>query len=210
MFCYAVFIAVTLFAIGSNGKATKSVTDEPKRCCVPKQFSSVMSTSSGVVLPDGKTLGTYGTYNFSYDSDRGMVGMQGVSFSAFDQQKSNLWIIENMKDGKIYTYDLDSKQCYKSTMPIQPLTCIPDTATYIRSVTYGYGNKQIIGDTWLVKIDQAITYSTVSRDGLCVPLTGNSFLQNPAVATAITTTDFVPKIIDPAIFNIPDACKNIV
>ncbi|CAF1428398.1 unnamed protein product [Rotaria sordida] len=179
MFYYAIFVIVALFTNGSTGTPTKSLTDEPERCCVPKQFSSVMSTSSGVVLPDGKIIATYGTYNFSYDVDRGMVGMQGVSFSIFDQQKSNLWIIESMSDGKIYTYDRDSKQCYKSTMPIHPITCIPDTATYVRSVTYGYGDKQIIGDTWLVKIDDAITYSTVSRDGLCVPLTGHSFLPNP-------------------------------
>ena len=134
-----------------------------------------------------------------------MVGMKGVSFSIPDQQKSNLWIIENSNDGQIYTIDYDSKRCYKLTIPIKPLRCIPgtqtsnivhlwffyfdnnktllfdfplDTATYLHSFTYGYGSKQTIGDTWLVKIDEVINYATVSRDGLCVPLSGHVFLEN--------------------------------
>jgi hypothetical protein len=53
-----------------------------------------------------------------------------------------------------------------------------DSATYIQSSAYGYGDKQIIGDTWLVKLDGAISYSTVSR-GDCVPLTGHIFMQQP-------------------------------
>ena len=44
---------------------------------------------------------------------------------------------------------------------------------------YGYGNKQIIGDTWLVTVDNAMSYSTVSRDGLCVPLSGHTFIAQP-------------------------------
>lgn len=184
--------------------------EEPERCCVPKQFSSVMSTSSGVVLPGGQTVGTYGIYNFSYDATRGLVAMQGISFTAFDQQKSNLWIIENMNNDTVFTFDRDTKQCYKSSLPIHPIPCIPEDAIYLQSVTYGYGSKQIIGDTWLVKIDDVFTYSTVSRDGLCVPFTGNSFLQNPAVATVVTATDFVPRIIDASIFDIPAECRSLI
>ncbi|CAF0739491.1 unnamed protein product [Rotaria sordida] len=108
-----------------------------------------------------------------------MVGMKGVSFSVPDQQKSNLWIIENTNDGQIYTIDLDSERCYKSTMPIKPLRCIPDSATYLHSFSYGCGNKQIPADTWLVKIDNVLNSATVSHDGLCVPLTGHSFLAQP-------------------------------
>ncbi|CAF1194769.1 unnamed protein product [Adineta steineri] len=139
-----------------------------------------------------------------------MVGMKGVSFSEPDQQKSNLWIIENSNSGQVYTIDLDSKKCYKSAMPIKPLACIPDTATYLHSSTYGYGNKQIIGDTWYVKIDNIINYATVSRDGLCVPLTAHIFLANPAVITTMTTTDFIPDIADPSIFDIPAECNDVV
>lgn len=104
-----------------------------------------------------------------------------------------------------------------------------DDAVYLQSVTYGYGNKQIIGDTWMVKIGGAYTYSTVSRDGLCVPLTGNTFLQSPgillvlifmkiylgfaylfvAVATVVTATDFINKIVDPNIFDIPTECQSL-
>ncbi|CAF0941682.1 unnamed protein product [Rotaria sordida] len=93
-------------------------------------------------------------------------------------------------------------------MPIQPLSCIPDTATYLHSSTYGYGDKQIIGDTWLVTNDNIVNYATVSRDDLCVPLSGHIFL--PSVLTALTTTDFTLKIDDPSIFNIPAECQNAV
>jgi len=53
-----------------------------------------------------------------------------------------------------------------------------DTATYIDSSIYGYGDKQIIGDTWLIRINDTITYATVSR-GDCVPLTSDLFIRDP-------------------------------
>jgi hypothetical protein len=53
-----------------------------------------------------------------------------------------------------------------------------ETATYIDSSIYGYGSKQIIGDTWLIKMNGTISYSTTSR-GDCIPLTGNTFMQQP-------------------------------
>ena len=51
--------------------------------------------------------------------------MRGVSFSIPDQKQSNLWIIEDSKDGQVFTIDQDTKQCYKSQLPIQPMNCIP-------------------------------------------------------------------------------------
>ncbi|UJR10031.1 hypothetical protein I4U23_014254 [Adineta vaga] len=203
---HVITIIIFSLIIGLNANPSTLHTNEPERCCVPKQFSSQISTSNGVQLPDGKTAGSYGYYNFSYDSYRGMIGMKGVSFSIPDQQKSNLWIIENMNGGQIYTIDQDTKRCYKSTMPIKPLQCIPDSATYLHTNMYGYGDKQIIGDTWLVKIDEVINYVTVSRDNFCVPLSGHVFLSNPAVITAMTTSDFLPSITDPSIFDIPPEC----
>ncbi len=53
-----------------------------------------------------------------------------------------------------------------------------ETAIYFDSSLYGYGDKQIIGDTWLIKLNGTIGYSTVSR-GDCVPLTSNVFMQQP-------------------------------
>jgi hypothetical protein len=47
----------------------------------------------------------------------------------------------------------------------------------VHSFTYGYGDKKIIADTWFVPMDGVISYTTVSRDGLCVPLTGYMFFQ---------------------------------
>ena len=43
---------------------------------------------------------------------------------------------------------------------------------------YGYQDKQIIGDTWMIKINETTSYSTVSRDD-CVPLTSYNFLNEP-------------------------------
>jgi hypothetical protein len=170
-----------------------------------------------------------------------MVGMKGISINVPDEQQTKLWIIENVKDGQMYTINIDTKQCDKTTNPIKLMECIPgklslidfrnsylkysiDSATYIQSSMYGYGNKQIIGDTWLIKIDGSINYSTVSRDD-CVPLTSHIFLQQPgkllfyrsnyllfilAMVNALTTTDFVPHIDDPSVFDIPPECQHLL
>lgn len=55
-----------------------------------------------------------------------------------------------------------------------------ETAVYQYSSMYGYGDKQIIGDTWLITQDERIMYFTVSNDGLCIPLNGHSYSQNPS------------------------------
>lgn len=49
----------TLFTSVLNGKPTKSILDEPKRCCLPELFSAQISASSGIKLSDGTTVGTY-------------------------------------------------------------------------------------------------------------------------------------------------------
>ena len=54
MFCYTVFIAITVFILSSTGIPTKSQTNEPERCCAPAKFSGQMITSTGVELPNGK------------------------------------------------------------------------------------------------------------------------------------------------------------
>ena len=46
------------------------------------------------------------------------------------------------------------------------------------SLTYGYGNKQITGDTWFVQMDGTTVFSTVSRDD-CIPLTTTIFSNEP-------------------------------
>ncbi|CAF4784873.1 unnamed protein product, partial [Rotaria sp. Silwood2] len=78
------------------------------------------------------------------------------------------------------------------------------TAVYQYSSTYGYGDKQIIGDTWLITKDEAILYFTVSSDGLCIPLNGHNYSQNPATVNSTTIANFVPKILDPSAFDIPE------
>ncbi|CAF3979178.1 unnamed protein product [Rotaria sordida] len=193
-----------------HGLSIALVSGEPERCCAPKQFSSQVSTTTGMLLPSGDKYASYAYYNFSYDYDRAMIGMRGISLTFPEKRKSNLWIIENMNEGLIYTIDQDIQVCNKSPMPMKPIHCIPDDATYIHSFTYGYNDKQIIGDTWLVEIDGSANYITFSRDGLCVPLTGNLFLSNPSGVNSLTTTDFVPRIDDPSVFDIPDICRRAV
>ncbi|CAF1083340.1 unnamed protein product [Didymodactylos carnosus] len=115
MFYYAVFATFAILVTGSNGKLTRSSPNEPKPCCLPKQHSSQMSISTGMILPDGKPYSSH---------------------------------------------------------------------------------------------DEAILYFTVSSDGLCIPLSGHSYSQNPATVNSTTVTNFVPKIIDPDAFDIPEECKN--
>jgi hypothetical protein len=122
-----------------------------------------------------------------------MAGMKGVSTNVPDGEKTRLWIIQNITDGQMYVINLDTKQCDKSTMSVQPSDCIPgiyfffvvtssniiiclETATYIDSSVYGYGSKQIIGDIWLIKMNETVSYTTVSR-GDCVVLTTDTFIQ---------------------------------
>jgi hypothetical protein len=54
-----------------------------------------------------------------------MTGMKGISINVPDGEKTRLWIIQNNTDGQMYTINLDTKQCDKSTMPFKPLNCIP-------------------------------------------------------------------------------------
>ncbi|CAF3204697.1 unnamed protein product [Rotaria sp. Silwood2] len=84
-----------------------------------------MSISTATMLPDGKPYSSHSIYNFSYDSDRGLVAFKGQATSIPDGKKSNWWIIENMKDGQTFTINQDLKICYKSTIIDKPLYCIP-------------------------------------------------------------------------------------
>lgn len=45
----------------------------------------------------------------------------------------------------------------------------------MRSFVYGYGSKQIIGDTWFIPGDGYTSYATISRDGQRVPVTQTVF-----------------------------------
>ena len=53
-----------------------------------------------------------------------------------------------------------------------------ETATYIDSLIYGSGDKQIIGDMWLINTNGTLTYATVTR-GDCFPLTESMFVPEP-------------------------------
>src|SRR5689334_3988964 len=123
--------------------------------------------------------------------------MRGIGYTPAGPQ--NLWIIENIHDGQAYTYVVDAKLCFKSTIPLRPMKCVPgtffkyleslneiifnyyfflETSTYIDSLMYGYGDKQILADTWLFNVNETTIFAVVSRDD-CVLLTANNFIHEP-------------------------------
>ncbi|CAF1255596.1 unnamed protein product [Rotaria sordida] len=68
----------------------------------------------------------------------------------------------------------------------------------------------MIGDTWLIRMEDYVNYVTVSRDGRCVPLTGHYYFHNPHDVNTLIMSDFMPQINDLSIFNVPDICKTEV
>ena len=59
MLYYAALATFTILIVGSNGKLRRSLPNEPKPCCLPKQHSSQMTISTGMILPDGKPYSAY-------------------------------------------------------------------------------------------------------------------------------------------------------
>ena len=54
-----------------------------------------------------------------------MVGMRGISFDIPTQNPTKLWIIEDGNNQQVYTIVVDTKQCDKTTLPLNPMRCIP-------------------------------------------------------------------------------------
>lgn len=50
--------------------------------------------------------------------------MRGVALMQPTQWKTNLWVIENMNTGQIYTLYVDTKRCDKAVETLKPLHCI--------------------------------------------------------------------------------------
>ncbi|CAF1105066.1 unnamed protein product, partial [Didymodactylos carnosus] len=125
-----------------------------------------------------------------------MVALRGVTIDG-DQKKTNIRIIEDYTKNIMYYIDLDGNVCSKQSLPLKLMHCVPDTATYIQSFMYGYGDKQIPGHTWFFKADNYVMYITVSGDGHCVPLSETVFIggQTPMI-TSLTITDFTEGIKD--------------
>ncbi|CAF0800941.1 unnamed protein product [Rotaria sp. Silwood1] len=142
-----VFITLVIVIVGLDGKSTALLKNEPERCCYPTQYSSKISTSVDLVLPGDQTYSSYSSFNLTYDANRGMIAMRGVSITLPCQQKSNVWIIENINDEIMYTINQDLKTCVKSKIMSKTLVCVPDTVEYFGSSIYGYGDKKILADT---------------------------------------------------------------
>jgi len=61
---YKLLIVFVSIAISLSVPLRKSSSNEPERCCVPNQYTSKISVSTGMSLPDGKT---YTSYVISFD-----------------------------------------------------------------------------------------------------------------------------------------------
>jgi hypothetical protein len=59
MSSYKLLIVFVSIAVSLSVPVSKSSLNEPERCCVPKQYSSKISLSTGISLPDGKTYTSY-------------------------------------------------------------------------------------------------------------------------------------------------------
>jgi len=59
MFYYKLFVVLTIVPAILSVPVIKSSSNEPERCCVPKQFSAKISISMGMILPDGKPFTLY-------------------------------------------------------------------------------------------------------------------------------------------------------
>lgn len=66
MFYYQLLVTFTIISIVLSIPITKSLSNEPELCCVPKQYSSKISLSTGMVLPDGDTYTSYVFYLNKY------------------------------------------------------------------------------------------------------------------------------------------------
>ncbi|CAF3059114.1 unnamed protein product [Rotaria sp. Silwood2] len=112
--------------------------------------------------------------------------LPGIIRVFIDERGDNsLGPLQDPMDSTLGIYD-QGGECRNGKIPVNGKFSINDqnrqyldTVTYRQSSMYGCGNKQIIGDTWLVKIDETLNYATVSHDGLCVPLSGHIFLPQP-------------------------------
>jgi hypothetical protein len=62
MFYYKLFVAFTIITTGLSIPVERLSSNEPERCCVPKQYSSKISLSIGMVLPDATTYKSYVIY----------------------------------------------------------------------------------------------------------------------------------------------------
>jgi hypothetical protein len=62
MFYYKSVVVFTIITVGLSIPMKISSLNEPERCCEPKQYSSKISLSTGMVLPDGKMYKSYVIY----------------------------------------------------------------------------------------------------------------------------------------------------
>jgi len=62
MFYYKSITVFTILTVSLSISMEISSLNEPERCCEPKQYSSKITLSTGMALPDGKMYTSYVIY----------------------------------------------------------------------------------------------------------------------------------------------------
>ncbi|CAF0806278.1 unnamed protein product [Adineta steineri] len=158
---------------------------------------------------DGTTETISGTYSVAYDGKHGLFAMKGGSVSSKDGSNSWLWVIQSINEKKIYTINETAKTCSVSPLPVLPVVCIPELASYVYSNTSKYNGKEIMTDTWLVESQGSVTYITVTRDKLCIPVGGSVSVPDTGLSSSQTYTQFEAKIKDKTIIKVPKECSGV-
>ena len=59
MFYYKLLVIFCVVPLILSNPLIKSSSNEPERCCVPKQFSAKITLLTDMVLPDGQSVTLY-------------------------------------------------------------------------------------------------------------------------------------------------------
>ncbi|CAF1240663.1 unnamed protein product [Adineta ricciae] len=206
MFHYVVYITISLLVSNGYGRSIRAAVKEPERCCWIKQYNADVLTHIYIRSTDGNVEETIGSNTLSYDADRGLMGIKGEMRTVSSGASYPMWSIQSFNDNQTYTIDEASKSCSAIPFSEQPMRCIPSWASYVNESTTELNGKKIVSDTWLIEKDGVSAYTTVSRDGQCIPLKAQ--LRVPAVRmiSIQELTRFEPKIKDPSIMDIPIQC----
>ncbi|CAF0781401.1 unnamed protein product [Adineta steineri] len=166
-----------------------------------------MSTS--VPSSNGTKETTFGTYSVAYDGKHGLFAMKGGSVSSKDGSNRWLWVIQSINEKKIYTINETAKTCSVSPLPVLPVVCIPESASYVYSNPSKYNGKEIMTDTWFVESQGSFTYTTVTRDDLCIPVSVGVSVPDTGINSSQTYTQFEAKIKDKTIIKVPKECSGV-
>ncbi|KAK7089160.1 uncharacterized protein [Littorina saxatilis] len=176
----------------------------PKRCCLPDQWSSVMSDLSTI------NSATLGLMSLQYDYKQQKQSMVSVTNDPVTKavNVTARTVIDFARKEMYYLPMNDPSKCMKSPYPIGAVQCVPDNATYLGSTYLGPMGGPLTYDGWRFQLPGGPLFVTlgVTRDG-CVPLVeGVTTPGKPQNDKLFLFTAYQPKIANPDDFNLPASC----